>query len=83
MSAAVALIDTPICAQCAWWDLHALGLAKGHGLCRRHSPQVDMESGRGFWPVVRYSDWCGEGEYSPEQVEDEDEGEPATEGVAA
>lgn len=51
------------CAQCAFFEDHAAntGAALGDaGLCRFNPPiSQPTADGRGLWPVVKESDWCG------------------------
>lgn len=44
------------CDECIFWHL----LEDQNGECRRHAPTVDGH------PVALDSDWCGEGESSPD-----------------
>jgi len=52
-----------VCDDCRWY--HRLNNEEGE--CRRYVPRVYLfpeldavEPLRGFWPVVRRLDWCGE-----------------------
>lgn len=44
------------CFKCLWWRHNAGQL----GDCRRHSPSIDSQTGRGVWPVTSEDDGCGE-----------------------
>lgn len=55
---------TSACNSCKFYELHAANseheLADA-GLCRANPPvtQKDADS-RGYWPVVKSTDWCGQ-----------------------
>lgn len=51
------------CNACAYYEDHVANSAHklaDAGLCRANPPvtQKDADT-RGFWPVVKSSDWCG------------------------
>lgn len=51
------------CKACAFYEDHVANSSHelpDAGLCRANPPvnQLDADS-RGFWPVVKATDWCG------------------------
>lgn len=58
------------CVNCIFWDKPANYLEYGWESCRRFPP-VDPDKRNenvGTFPRTRFSDWCGEHEYRPEDL---------------
>jgi len=43
------------CADCIFYSNHGYSI----GFCHRHSPTIN-ENGKGVWPSVMETGWCGE-----------------------
>lgn len=54
------------CEDCRFWDASRSLAGTDEtetGVCRRHSPQPDMNErfrGHAVWPFTGHNDWCGE-----------------------
>ncbi len=49
------------CNACAFYEDHVASTLSDSGLCRANPPvnQRDADT-RGYWPVVKSNDWCGQ-----------------------
>ena len=46
------------CKNCLYCEIK--NKKDGHGRCRRSSPVLFSDCSWGQWPMVEFTDWCGE-----------------------
>lgn len=65
-----------ICQTCRWWDTSvAAAVDQSLSPCKALPPVVQINIGRGVWPMVDAEDWCGR--HTP-SAQPTDEAAPAT-----